>query len=71
MDYRSGSEFWEMMEFLEAYDTGQVLEYQGQRIGDKYAIVLTGMPAAELVGWSNNADNALKIAQALNQAEGL
>ena len=37
-------------------------------IGDKYAIVLTEAP--NIVGWSNSRENAVKITQALNEAEG-
>jgi hypothetical protein len=58
------------MAYLDAHDDGETPEYQVHKIGDKHAVVLTGMPA-EIVGWSNNLDNAEKIAQALNEAEGL
>jgi hypothetical protein len=67
---RTLPEFREEMAYIDAYATGDVPEYQVHPIGDKYAIVLTGTPN-EIVGWSNNLDNAVKIAQALNEAEGL
>jgi hypothetical protein len=56
MDYRRTlPEFRETIAFLDAHDMGNVSEYQVHPI----------------VGWSNNLDNAVKIAQALNEAEGL
>jgi hypothetical protein len=71
MDYRRTlPEFRETIAFLDAHDMGNVSEYQVHPIGERYAIVLTGTPN-EIVGWSNNLDNAVKIAQALNEAEGL
>lgn len=71
MDYRrTRPEFRETVEFLNAYDDGETPEYQVHRIGNKYAIVLAGMPA-EIVGCHDTVDNGLKIAQALNEAEGL
>ncbi|MDE2284327.1 MAG: hypothetical protein KGK33_06905 [Hyphomicrobiales bacterium] len=70
MDYRRTlPEFYELMAELDEYDDGGTAEYQVHIIGDKSAVVLTGVPS-EVMCWSSNLDNAVKIAQALNEAEG-
>ena len=56
------------LDHVSATDTGDP-EYQARRVGRaKYAIVLSGEPD-EVVGWGYDEESAIKIAQALNEAE--
>jgi hypothetical protein len=73
MDYRRTlPEFREEMARLDAHATGDAPEYQAHIVGDRYAVVLTGTDAPnEIMCWCSNVNNALMIAHALNEAEGL
>jgi hypothetical protein len=60
-------------ETLELASTTDAIEpeYQARHVGRaKYAIVLSG-ERDEVVGWGYDEESAIKIAQALNEAEGL
>jgi hypothetical protein len=58
------------LEFASTTDAGEP-EYQACHVGRaKYAILLSG-ERDEVVGWGYDEESAIKIAQALNEAEGL
>jgi hypothetical protein len=60
----------ETLDFVSTTDAGEP-EYQARHLGRaKYAIVLSG-ERDEIVGWGYDEESAIKIAQALNEAEGL
>jgi hypothetical protein len=60
----------ETLDFVSTNDVGEP-EYQARPVGRaKYAIVLSG-ERDEVVGWGYDEESAIKIAQALNEAEGL
>jgi hypothetical protein len=57
------------LDHVSATDAGDP-EYQARRVGRaKYAIVLSG-ERDEVVGWGYDEEGAIKIARALNEAEG-
>jgi hypothetical protein len=59
----------EQLDFVSTSDAGEP-EYQARHIGRaKYAIVLSG-ERDEVVGWGYDEEGAIKIARALNEAEG-
>ena len=52
-------------------NASEPLEYHARHVGRaKYAIVLSG-ERDEVVGWGYDEESAIKVAQALNLAEGL
>jgi hypothetical protein len=60
----------ETLDFVSTTDAREP-EYQVRHVGRaKYAIVLWG-ERDEIVGWGYDEESAIKIAQALNQAERL
>jgi hypothetical protein len=60
----------ETLEFASTIHAGEP-EYQARLVGRaKYAIVLCG-ERDEVVGWGYDEESAIKIARALNEAEGL
>jgi hypothetical protein len=57
---------------LEQPDTDDAPEYRTWKVdGSTYAVVLTGEDTEQVVAWSCDPASALKIATALNEAEGL
>ena len=60
----------ETLDFVSTTDAGGP-ECQARRVGRaKYAIVVSG-ERDEVVGWGYDEESVIKIAQALNEAEGL
>jgi hypothetical protein len=60
----------ETLDFVSRTDASEP-EYQARHVGRaKYAIVLSG-ERDEVVGWGYDEESAIKIVQALNEAEGL
>jgi hypothetical protein len=60
----------ETLEFASMTDAREP-EYQARHVGRaKYAIVLSG-ERDEIVGWGYDEESAIRIARALNEAEGL
>jgi len=60
----------EILDFVNTTDASKS-EYQARHVGRAmYAIVLSG-ERDEVVGWGYDEESAIKIAQALNQAERL
>jgi hypothetical protein len=59
----------ELLDFVSTTDAGEP-GYQARHVGRaKYAIVLSG-ERDEVVGWGYDEEGAIKIARALNEAEG-
>jgi hypothetical protein len=57
------------LDFVSTTDAGES-EYQARHVGrGRYAIVLSG-GRDEVVGWGYDEEGAIKIARALNEAEG-
>ena len=60
----------ETLDFVSTTDASGP-EYQAHQVGRaKYAIVVSG-ERDEVVGWGYDEESVIKIAQALNEAEGL
>jgi hypothetical protein len=60
----------EILDLVSTIDAGEP-EYQASHVGRaKYAIVLSG-ERDQIVGWGYDEESAIKIAQALNEAERL
>jgi hypothetical protein len=60
----------ETLDFVSTTDAGGP-EYQARHVGRaKYAIVLSG-ERDEVLGWGYDEESAIKIARALNEADGL